>query len=79
MNLPVTDLQMPRTHLSYGPEGKSTWLLCPELLRWEIARFEGYRLDEFDDLPGPEQSRCAARFEVYQIKERLLAGGLHGG
>lgn len=70
---------MPRTNLSYGPEGKGIWFMWPEFLRWEIARFEELRLADFDDLPGPEQSRCAARFEVYHIKERLLAGGLHGG
>jgi hypothetical protein len=53
--------------------------MWPEFLRWEIGRFEGIRLRDFDELPGPEQSVCAARFEVWQIKERLLAGGLHGG
>lgn len=77
--MPITQLQMPQTHLSYGREGKTSWLMWPEFIRWEIARFEGLRLNDFDDLPGPEQSICAARFDVWQIKERLLSGGLHGG
>lgn len=70
---------MPTTPLSYGPENRGFYFIWPEFLRWEIAKFEGLQLSDFDDLPGPVQSRWAARYELANIKARLLAGGIHGG
>ena len=72
----VTKLKMPRSHLTYGTERP---FLYPEFLRRKVARFVQLSWDEFLVLPGPEQSKHVAFYNMSMVEERLLAGGLHGG
>jgi hypothetical protein len=69
-------LAFPRSDLTYGNDSE---LLFPEFIRRKIAVFSLYKLEEFDDLPGPEQSRLVAFYNLSKYEELLLAGGLHGG
>lgn len=77
--MPVTNLAMPRSHLRYGDDNIVVKWMYPEYTRRKVARFVHLTLEEFDDLPGAQQSDYIAFCEVSAIEERLLAGGLHGG
>jgi hypothetical protein len=67
---------MPRSHLTYGGENP---FLYPEFLLRKTASFSGYKFEDYQALPGPEQSRLFAFYELSLIEDRLLAGGIHGG
>lgn len=75
-NVPIQNLAMPRSLLTYEADRTG---MFPEFFRREAARFNGLTLPQFDDLPGPEQSRQIAFFNLSTRKDRLLQGGLHGG
>jgi len=67
---------MPVSPMRYG---KETSLLFPEFLLRKVAAHSKLTFAEFQELPGPEQSRLFAFYHLSMIEHRLLQGGLHGG